>query len=179
MRGLLIGTLVLAAGAGAAQANPPDAQPSARPREEIFRMVDAYIANNLQETLGLSDDQLARALPLVRRLHADRRRFAERRFRTLRQMRLLAHSGSVTDARGSELVQELKAAEAEEAAGIRAGQEALDAVLTPSQQVKYRILEAEVEHRLRDVMARVRAERRNAPGHPRRDGPGDPPNDVP
>lgn len=134
-------------------------------------MVDEYISSNLQERVGLNDEQLARALPLVRRLHADRRQFAERRMRALHQMRRMARAGAIGDARASELLSELKAAESEEAAAIRAGQDAVDAVLTPAQQVNYRILETEIEHRLRELMARVRAQRRDGPGRRRGDGP--------
>ena len=167
----MVGALMVAAGTAAAQENPPEGPRRGRPREEIFRMVDTYLANNLQQTLGLSDDQLARALPLVRRLHAERRRFAERRIRALHEMRRMAGAGSISDARAAELLHELRAAEAEEAAAIRAGQDALDTMLTPAQQVKYRILEAEIEHRLRQAMARVRAQRRDGAGHRRGDGP--------
>lgn len=172
--------LMLAAGAGAAQdsrgamgaaSNPPEGARQGRPREEIARMVDSYVADNLQERLGLGDDQLARALPLVRRLHAERRRFAERKMRALQQMRRMVRAGTISDAGAAEALQELKAAETEEAAAVRAGRDALDAVLTPPQQVKYRILEAEIEHRLRELMARVRGERRDGPGRRRGDGP--------
>jgi hypothetical protein len=163
--------LVLLAGAAASQDNPSEGQRRGRPREEIFRMVDDYVATNLQETLGLSEDQLARALPLVRRLHADRRRFAERKIRVLHQMKRMVRSGSISDARAAEILQALKAAEAEEAAAIRAGQDALDAVLAPAQQVKYRILEAQIENRLRDLMARLRAQRGDGPRPRRDDGP--------
>ena len=172
IRNLIAAALTLAAGVAAAQDNPrDDAARRGRAREEIFRMVDDYVANNLQQTLGLTDDQLARTLPLVRRLHADRRRFAERKMRAVHQMRRMARAGSISDARAAELVQELKAAEAEEAAVIRSGQDALDAALSPAQQVKYRILEAQLEHRLRELMARVRAQRREGAGGDRGDGP--------
>ncbi len=171
IRVLLSAALMVGAGTAAAQENPPEGERRGRPREEIFRMVDGYIATNLQERLGLSDDQLARALPLVRRLHAERRRFAERKIRALHQMRRMARAGSISDARAAELLHELKAAEADESAAVRAGQDALDAVLTPSQQVKFRILETEIEQRVREAMARVRAQRRDGAGHRRGDGP--------
>ena len=170
IRHLLAAALTLTAGASAAQDKPQEGNRRGRAREEIFRMVDDYVANNLQQTLGLTDDQLARTLPLVRRLHADRRRFAERKMRAVHQMRRMAREGSISDARAAELVQELKAAEAEEAAVIRAGQDALDAALSPAQQMKYRILEAQLEHRLRELMARVRAQRRQGPGGERGGG---------
>jgi hypothetical protein len=175
IRVLVAGALMVAAGTAAAQDNPHEGERRGRPREEIFQMVDAYLANNLQETLGLSDDQFARALPLVRRVHAERRRFAERKIRAFHQMRRMDRAGSMSDARAAELLHELKAAEAEEAAAVRAGQDAVDAVLTPAQQVKYRILEAGIEHRLREAMARMRAQRGDAAGRRRGEGPKESP----
>lgn len=166
--------LVLAA-AATAQEGRPEGEPPRRPREEIFRMVDAYVADHLQENLGLSDEQLNRVLPLVRNLNADRRRFAERRIRAIHQMRRMMKAGMANDPRIAELLQQVKTAEAEEPVAIRAGHDAIDAVLTPVQQVQFRILEAEIEHRLRQVMARVRGERRDAPGRPRRQDPRPPP----
>jgi membrane-bound lytic murein transglycosylase len=170
IRLLGIAALTLFAGAAAAQENPRESPRRGRPREEIFRMVDEYVAANLQEKLGLTDDQLGRALPLVRRLHADRRRFAERRMRALHQMKKMSRAGAINDARAAELLQSLKAAESEEAPAVRAGQDALDAVLTPAQQLKYRILETEIEHRLRELMARVRAQRGEEPDRRRGEG---------
>ena len=151
--------------------------PRARPREEVFRLVDDYIAKSLQERLALSDDQASRALPLVRRLHADRRQFAERRMRALQQMRRASRAGTINDARAGELVRELRAAEAAEAESVRAARDAVDAVLTPVQQLKYRIFEGEIEHRLRELMARVRSQRRD--GLRRRRGDGRPDGESP
>lgn len=165
--------LASAAGAAAQDARPPqegrpEAGPGRRPREEIFRMVDAYLAEHLQESLALSDEQRNRLMPLVRKLNADRRRFAERRIRSVMQMRRMLKDGTATEARIAELLQQLKAAEVEEPVALRAGHDAIDAQLTPIQQAQFRILEAEMEHRLRQVMARIRGER-GGPGGPRDD----------
>lgn len=169
--GLLL-TLALAAPWALGQAGParPDAQRPAqegRPREDIGKMIDAYIISNLQEGLGLSDEQFVKLLPLVKRLQTDRRLFLQRRQRALQELRRSLQSGSATDARVSELLRELKAVEAEEPAAIRRDRDALDAVLTPLQQAKYRIMEVELERRLRELLNQVR---RNAaePARPRR-----------
>ena len=47
----------LASGAGAQGGG------GARPRDEAFKMVDAYIVSNLQESVGISDEQFARMRP--------------------------------------------------------------------------------------------------------------------
>jgi hypothetical protein len=170
--------LLVSAVAAAAQEGRTEGEPSRRPREEIFRMVDAYLADHLQEYLGLSDEQRNRVLPLVRKLHADRRRFAERRIGAIHQMRRMTKDGMASDPRIAELLQQVKTAEAEEPAAIRAGHDAIDAVLTPLQQAQFRILEAEIEHRLRQVMARVRGGRGERGGS-RREDPARPPHDPP
>lgn len=169
-RALATALLLVSAAAASAQEGRPEGDPPRRPREEIFRMVDAYVADHLQENLGLSDEQLNRVLPLVRKLNADRRRFAERRIRAIHQMRRMTKGGAANDPGLAELLQQVRAAEMEEPPAIRAGHDAIDSLLTPIQQAQFRVLEAEIEHRLRQVMARVRGERRGAPGRPRREG---------
>ena len=62
-----------------AMAQTPLDSPEPGAREEAGRMVDAYVLSNLQESLGLSDDQFVRLLPLVKRLQAERREAIERR----------------------------------------------------------------------------------------------------
>lgn len=171
--------LVSAASLAPAQEPPREGGRARRPREEVFRVLDQYLAANLQERLGLGDEQTARALPLVRKLHADRRHFAERRLQALGQMRRFARSGSTDDARAAELLRGARAAAAEEQAAVRSAQEALDGVLTPTQQVRYRLFEAEIEHRIRQAMARMRAQRREGGGGRFRDAPPDEDPDLP
>lgn len=162
--------LALSASAAVAQ-ETREGNERSRPREEVYRLIDDYVRRSLQERVGLSDEQTARALPLVRNLHADRRRFAKRRIRAHSQMRRAQRSNAITDTRAAELVQELKTAESEEVAAMRAAHDAVDAVLTPVQQVKYRIFEGEIEHKLRELMARLRAQRRDGAGRRRGDRP--------
>ena len=52
----------------------------------------------------------------------------------------------------------LKTQEVEEPAALAKDIEAIDAVLTTVQQAKFRILEARVEQRIRELMARARAQ---------------------
>lgn len=123
-------------------------------RDETFRLVDAYFISNIQESLGLTNEQFARILPLVKKVQSDRRDFARRRMQALRQLRKTLSSGVATEASVTELLKDLKAASADERAGTLANLEALDAELTPLQQAKYRVFEAEVDLRLRHLLAR-------------------------
>lgn len=123
-------------------------------RDETFRLMDAYLISNLQESLGLTDEQFTKALPLVKKLQSDRRDFARRRMQALRQLRKTLLSGSATESGVVDLLKDLKNASAEERAGTLRNLEVLDAVLTPIQQAKYRVFEAEVDLRLRHLLAR-------------------------
>ena len=66
----LLAALVLAAGTAHAQEDQ-----RRHDREEAFRMVDAYVVSHLQESLGLSDEQFAKAVPLVTKLQRERREY--------------------------------------------------------------------------------------------------------
>jgi hypothetical protein len=129
-------------------------------------MVDAYIISNLQESLGLTDEQFVKLLPLVKRLQSDRRDAASRRALAMRQMRRLLGSGRASEAQVLELLSQVKAMESEEPAKLRRDIEAIDAVLTPLQQAKFRVLEMEVEFRIREIMGQIHRQGRPE-GRPR------------
>jgi hypothetical protein len=170
----LTGALLASGALVSAQEDAPPAGGPFRPREEAFRMIDAYFVSNLQESLGLTDEQFVRLLPMVKRLQNDRRQLAQRRQRALQEMRKLLESGTATEGRLEELLRELKAVEGEQPAVVRRDLEAIDAVLTPVQQAKYRILELEVERKIRDVMTQMRGQAR-PPGRGRQHSGQEPP----
>jgi len=123
-------------------------------RDETFRLMDAYLISNLQESVGLTDEQFAKALPLVKKLQSDRRDFARRRMQALRTLRKTLVSGAATEASVADLLKEVKNASAEERAATVRNTDALDAALSPLQQAKFRVFEAEVDVRLRHLLAR-------------------------
>jgi len=139
-----------------------------RPRDEAFKMIDAYIVSNLQESLELTDDQFVKVLPLVKRLQTDRRAAVQRRQQALMELRRLLASGEATEPRVAELLQQVKSAESEEPAVLRRDRDAIDGVLSPLQQAKFRVLEVEVEHKIRELMTQIRTQRR-------KEGQGRPP----
>ena len=151
--------LVLALGAGNARALAQE-EPAAgaeRPgRAEAFKMVDAYVMSNLQESLGLSDEQFAKAIPLVTKLQTERREYYFERTRKMREMRRLLRQGGATEAQVLELLGQVKALDADGPARAQRDIQALDAVLTPLQQAKFRVLELEVEQRMRELVRRAR-----------------------
>ena len=123
-------------------------------RDETFRLMDAYLISNIQESVGLTDEQFAKVLPLVKKLQADRRDLARRRMQALRMLRKTLVSGSATEASVAELLKDLKNATSDERAATLGNIDALDAALTPLQQAKFRVFEAEVDARLRHLLAR-------------------------
>jgi len=163
----MAGLYAIAVAATLLQAGPD------RPRDEAFKMIDAYIVSNLQESLDLTDDQFVKVLPLVKRLQTDRRAAIQRRQQALMELRRLLASGDATEARVTELLAQVKAAEAEEPGLLRKDRDAIDAVLSPVQQAKFRVLEVEVEHKIRELMTQIRTQRRNQQ-KPRPGGPQTP-----
>jgi hypothetical protein len=160
----LLVTAALGVGASAQTLEPRGREEDrARPREEVFRMLDAYLIGNLQERLGLTDEQFARVVPRVKRLQADRRELTQRRIRAMFELRRLLMSGGATEAQVEEQLRQVKAVEREEPTTVRRDVDAVDEVLTPVQQAKYRLLELEMERKLRQAMRRMRV----PPGGPR------------
>jgi hypothetical protein len=166
-------TLVLVLGAFGARALAQEdapGSPERRSRDEAFKMVDAYVVSNLQESLGLDDAQFAKAIPLVKRVQGDRRQYLLDRTHAVREMRRLLRQGGATEAEVVQLLKQLKALDVDGPAQNRKNLDALDAMLTPLQQAKYRVLEADVEQRMRELMNRARPRQGQRPGG----GPGSP-----
>ena len=155
-----------------ALAGPVSAQENARDgrrpaRDEVFRMVDAYVVSNLQESLGLSEPEFVKLLPLVRRLQTERRDTAQKRLLAVQELRRVLHAGNATDTQVTALLKDVKSAEADELSALKRNRDAVDAALSPLQQAKFRVMEAEVEHKLRELMTEMRQQRQGR----RPDGP--------
>lgn len=151
--------LAVCASAAAQEMEQGSRRPPPHDRDEAFRMVDAYIAGKLKDSLGLNDQQVAKVLPLVTQLHRDRREAIHGRMQSLREMRRLLASGAATETEVEQKLVELKRLENEEPVRLRRDREAVDAALTPVQQAKFRVLEAEVEQKIRSL-------RHDRPGRP-------------
>ena len=78
--------------------------------------------------------------------------YARRRGRMLQ-------SGS-TEAKVLEQLRAVKASEVEEGENLRRNLEAIDGVLSPIQQAKFRIMQIEVEQKIRELMQEARQRRR-------------------
>jgi hypothetical protein len=135
-------------------AQSPQLPPQGGPREEVFKMVDAYIVSNLQDGLGITDDQFARLVPLVKHLQTDRRDLTQRRQALMRELRGMLQAGTATEVRVADILKDVKAIDADLPQTMRKDQDAIDAMLNPLQQAKYRVLEFNVDQRIRGLMTR-------------------------
>ena len=135
-------------------------------RDEAFRMVDAYIIANIQESLELTDEQYEQVIPLVNKLQKARREYFGERGHALRRLRRLLSSGTATEAEVTRALESFKKLDAEGPETMRGHMEALDAVLSPVQQAKYRVFEVDVEQRLKRLMRRGRGETRTSSERP-------------
>jgi Spy/CpxP family protein refolding chaperone len=108
----------------------------------------------------LTDEQFVKVLPLVKRFQQERREVMERRRQGLRELRQMLQSGTATEAQVVERLRQVKALEAEEGDRVRRNLEAIDGVLTPIQQAKFRIMQIEVEQKIREILEEVRERRR-------------------
>lgn len=174
----VLATGLLLAGTAAFAQEPPRRGPGPggrrESREEVFKMVDAYILSNLQESLGLTDEQFVKLLPLVKKLQVDRRESARAHFEHLIELRRLFESGQATEARVAEQMKTLRQAELDQANAQHKGLESIDAQLSVVQQAKFRILEMEVEQRLRNLMNQTRPGGPAAQRRRLKDKPGEP-----
>jgi Spy/CpxP family protein refolding chaperone len=81
----------------------------------------------------------------------NRREAFQRRMQNVREMRRLLASGTATEAEVRQTLLEMKRQENEEPLRLRRDRDAVDAALTPLQQAKFRVLEAEVEQKIRSL----------------------------
>ena len=76
------------------------------------------------------------------------------------ELRRLLGSGAATEEKVKELLRRVKAAEAEEPVVLGRDRDAIDSALSFVQQAKFRVFEAEVDHKIRELMTQIRAQRR-------------------
>lgn len=165
--GPLLCTLVLSlltvecpvAGAQETQAPPERVAPG-----ELQRLFDAYFVANIQDALGLSDDQYSQIIPMLKHLQQVRREHQQRRRDGLRELRQLSVSAGSDDAQLREHLKVLADVDerfAQEQRKVVAG---IDGLLNVRQQARFRVYEEEMERRKLDLIGRFQ---RNE-GRPRR-----------
>ena len=135
-------------------------------REEAFRMVDAYVIANIQDSLGLTDAQYEKVVPLVNKLQKARREYFRERAQGAAAPAPPPGLRGGHGGRGGRGPRGLQGHRDRGPAAARDQMEALDAVLSPLQQAKFRVFEVDVEQRMRRLMRRGGGEGSKSDGTP-------------
>ena len=135
---------------------PPD-RPGLSPGE-VVNMLDAYAIVQAHEALQLSDQVYGEFVSRLKQLQQVRRRGVQGRNGILQELRRLtsAQGAPVDDAAIRERLQALADHEDRAARQVRQAYRALDEVLDPRQQARFRLLEEQLERRKIDLLQRAR-----------------------
>lgn len=175
---LLTAFLMLPATAVGQEQEPPRgrANRAAPPlsNAELITMLDAYAIVQAQNALQLADDQYGQFVARLKRLQETRRRNTIARTRLVQELRRLTAPGATTDAATlREKVKALGEFDDQSAQALRREYDALDEVLDPRQQARFRIFEERIEQQKLDLLVRAR-ERAARTGSAGRRGEGQP-----
>jgi hypothetical protein len=124
---------------------------------EIQRMLDGYMLIQAQDVLQLSDEQFPRFLSRVRAWQETRRRSQAERRRMLQELRRMtaARAGDVDEATIKERLKAFDDFEARADGEVRQQRAAIDQVLDPVQQARFRVFEETMEQRKIELLMRA------------------------
>jgi Spy/CpxP family protein refolding chaperone len=125
---------------------------------EIQRMLDGYMLIQAQDVLQLTDEQFPRFLARVRTWQETRRRMQGERQRMLQELRRMTSGrGDVPDENTvKDRLKGLDDLETRAAGEIQQHRGAIDQVLNPMQQARFRIFEEMMEQRKIELLMRAR-----------------------
>jgi Spy/CpxP family protein refolding chaperone len=160
---VLIGLLASAVSIGAQQPPPPqpppgDFAPPEMTPGEVQRIFDGYLVIQAQEALGLTDQQFAQFVPRLKTLQDTRRRNQQERMRLLNELQRLTNPRNprVEEAPIKERLNALQELEARAGAELRKAYNALDEILDPRQQARFRVFEEQLERKKMELLIRAR-----------------------
>jgi len=152
-----IALLVIVVGfAASTNAQERDSGPN---RDEVEGMMDAYILSKLQDALELTDEQFGTMVVAQKKLQDTRRDYRQGRMTLLRRMRQTLRRDQAREEELTRQLDELDNLEIEFSQNQRARYAAIDDILEIRQSARYRILEAEIQRRLTQLMRQVRGRR--------------------
>jgi len=148
--------------AQAPQAEGPAARGNRRlvTNAELVNMLDTYAIVQAQEALQLPDTTYGEFVSRLKRLQQIRRRNTQGRNQIIQELRRLTQNGAADETTLRSRVQALHDHDVRAATALRQAYDALDEVLSPRQQARFRILEDRLERQKLDLLMRVR----NRPG---------------
>jgi hypothetical protein len=136
---------------------------------EIQRIFDGYLLVQVQEALGLNNDQFAQIVPRVKALQDARRRHQQERARLLSDLQRLSRPQGQTGTSNppdDTLLKERLAAfqenDARFAADLRKAYNDIDQVLDLRQQARFRVFEEAIERKKLDLLLRARQNQERA-----------------
>ena len=125
---------------------------------EIQRMLDGYMLIQAQDVLQLTDEQFPQFMARVRTWQETRRRTQGERLRVLQELRRMTagRGGQVDEGTVKERLKSLDDLDARANADIQQQRSAIDQVLSPTQQARFRLFEETMERRKIELLMRAR-----------------------
>ncbi len=170
--GLCAALVCVAAGPAGAQGGDA-AAPAARgagtlSAGEVGAMLDAYSAVQAQQALALDDQRYPEFLARLRTLQDARRRNRQAHLQAIQDLRRLTaeRTGDYDEAAIRARLKALRDLEDRGAADIRRAADAVDQVLDPRQQARFRVFEEMIERRKLDLVLRARQKARRDASQP-------------
>lgn len=159
--GVLVLSVVCATPMVAAQGRrvaPGGAGEAAVSPAEIQRMLDGYMLIQAQDVLQLTDEQFSKFMTRVRTWQETRRRTQGERLRVVQELRrmLAGRGGPIDEGTIKERIKALDELEARANGEIQQQRGAIDEVLNPIQQARFRVFEETMEQRKIELLMRAR-----------------------
>lgn len=134
---------------------------------ELQRLFDALTLVQAQDALNLADDKYGQFATRLKALQETRRRNQQARMRILQDLARLAGNreqrGDGDDATIHERLRALVDHDQRAGDDLRRAYAALDEVLDPRQQARFRVFEERMERRKFELLMRAQGNRRNPP----------------
>jgi hypothetical protein len=152
-------------GAPAADRQQPEAAPDALSDAELAAALDAYALVQAQQQLSIPDGQYNSFAARLKRVQDVRRRNQRMRFRLVQDLRRLAGPRANPpgdDAAIKAALTALREHDERAAAELRQAYDALDQVLDPRQQARFRLFEEHIEQRKLELLLRAKERARQS-----------------
>ncbi len=176
-RALIVGLFALATIGVAVESAAQNARTAAQQRPnrqagqltpaEVVGMLDAYAVVQAQDALQLTDAQYGPFVTRLRKLQETRRHNQQARNQIIQDLRQLAGAQTkppFDEAAIKERLRALREQDDQAAAELRRAYDALDEVIDPAQQARFRIFEETMERRKLDLLMRARQGARGREG---------------
>ncbi len=126
---------------------------------ELVAMLDTYALVQAQETLQLDDGQYGQFVVRLKKLQEMRRRNQQARNRIVQDLRRLSDRNAAAPLDENAIRDRLRALrdlDERAAADLRRAYDAVDEVLSVTQQARFRVFEENIERRKLDLLVRAR-----------------------